>query len=131
VRTKTDVYWAFHIMPNGSRRWICASITTIFIGSIWHLNILTGKDVQLWTETNQDLFRRMRTQTYHTIVWNNFQQYLSSKSKRHNYFMWWWRPLCFVWYKKRDTFHPLPQKYLYSGSLKLAPWPGRVMKNML
>ena len=46
-------------MRHGYWRWIYASFKTTFGGNFMRPNLRTDKDVQLWMETDQDLFRPM------------------------------------------------------------------------
>ena len=60
----TDLYLVLVIVPHGMRVWIVQASVLLFNGNSLRLNLSTDKDVQLWTETEHDLFRH---KTYITI----------------------------------------------------------------
>ena len=70
-------------MPHGSLGWIYVSLSTIFSGNSLPLKLRTDKDVQLWTETEQDSFR-LYYETHITITSKKNVACIKSRKRARN-----------------------------------------------
>ena len=62
----TDLYLVFLTVIHSTCKWILASVSTTFYNSLCRAFLMTDKDVQWWTETEQDQSRDRRWHTSYT-----------------------------------------------------------------